>query len=156
MTVAEAAKEFLSQETIAVAGVSRSGQAVGNAIYKKLKETGHTVYATHPEAETLEGDPCYRSLADMPEKPDGVVITTAPDAAKSIVEDCIAAGVPRVWMHRSFGQGSYSDEAEMLGREKGLTVIAGGCPMMFCEPVDVGHKCIRWIAKVTGKMPDVG
>jgi hypothetical protein len=29
-------------------------------------------------------------------------------------------------------------------------VIAGGCPMMFCEPVDIGHKCMRWIIDVTG------
>jgi len=156
MTVAEAAKEFLDQKTLAVAGVSRSGAAVGNGILKKLKDSGYTVYITHPEAEEIDGEPCYRSVADMPAVPDGMVITTTPEAARAIVEDCASAGVARVWMHRSFGNGSFSDEAAAVGKEKGMTVIEGGCPMMFCEPVDLAHKCIRWIAKVSGKMPDVG
>jgi len=54
-------------------------------------------------------------------------------------------------MHRSFGQGSVDDEAVKSGQELGLTVIPGSCPMMFCEPVDIAHKCMRWFLRVSGK-----
>jgi hypothetical protein len=56
-------------------------------------------------------------------------------------------------MHRSFGTGSVSEEAVNLCREKGIEVIPGACPMMFCEPVDFGHRCMRWLLKVTGGLP---
>jgi hypothetical protein len=56
-------------------------------------------------------------------------------------------------MHRSFGSGSVSDGAARLGRERGITVIAGGCPMMYCDPVDPAHRCMRWLLRVTAKLP---
>jgi hypothetical protein len=31
-------------------------------------------------------------------------------------------------------------ECELLGIE----AIVGGCPLMFCGPVDVFHRCMRW------------
>ena len=62
-------------------------------------------------------------------------------------------GIERVWLHRSFGQGSYSDEAVEVARDAGIQIIPGSCPMMHCQPVDVGHKCIRWMLGATGKLP---
>lgn len=47
------------------------------------------------------------------------------------MRECIALGVPQVWMHRSIGPGSVSREAAELGRAQGIEVIAGGYPLMF-------------------------
>jgi hypothetical protein len=46
-----------------------------------------------------------------------------------------------------------SDEAVTLGREKGMTLIAGACPMMFLPGADIGHRCMRWVLGVTGGLP---
>jgi hypothetical protein len=40
-----------------------------------------------------------------------------------------------------------------FGREHGMSVIAGGCPMMFVPGADVGHKCMRWVLNFTGGLP---
>jgi len=151
--LAEAAAEFLAQEHIAVAGVSRSGKAAANAVYRKLRAAGKTVYAVNPKADRVEEDPCYPSLAALPGPIDGVVIATAPAATVEVVRQCVERGVPRVWIHRSFGEGSASEAAAALAAKHGIRVIPGGCPMMFCKPVDVGHRCIRWILEHTGGMP---
>jgi hypothetical protein len=34
-----------------------------------------------------------------------------------------------------------------------MTVIPGGCPMMFAGSVDFAHKCLRWILGATGGLP---
>ena len=54
-----------------------------------------------------------------------------------------------------FGKGnsSVSDAAVAYCREHDIDVIAGGCPLMFGEGADVGHKCMRWILGVTGGLP---
>ena len=150
----EAAREFLEQERIAVAGVSRDEKQTANAIYRHLRKHGYQVGPVNPSAQEVEGDRCYPSVSALPERPDGVLIVTPPEAAAAVARDCVEAGVPRVWMHRSFGDGSVSHEATRICREGGVAVLDGGCPMMFLEPVDIAHKCIRWILDKTGKLPD--
>lgn len=152
-TLQKTVTDFLAQKRIAVAGVSRNGDAAANAIYKKLRDAGYQVFPVNPNASEVEGDPCYANVSAIPEGVDGVVIATTPQVTAQIVRECAEAGVLRVWMHRSFGEGSVSSEAVDFCREQNMTVIPGGCPMMFCEPVDFGHKCIRWVLNLTGGLP---
>src|SRR5512138_3841872 len=105
----EKVNDFLSQERIAVAGVSRNkdAPAAANAIYRRLRDIGYQVYAINPNADEVEGDRCYHSVKDIPEKVGGIVIATAAKAADDVVRDCAEAGITRVWMHQSFhGAGS--------------------------------------------------
>ncbi len=149
----ELVDDFLAQKRIAVAGVSRGGTEAANAIYKKLKGADYHVFPINPNAEEVEGDKCYPSLQAIPDGVDGVVIATHPKVTEQIVKDCAEAGVSRVWIHRSFGQGSASENAIKYCQENNISVIPGGCPMMYCAPVDFGHKCMRWFLNLTGGIP---
>ncbi len=146
-------EDFLAQKRIAVAGVSRDANQAANTVYKRLRGAGYQVFALNPSAQEVEGDPCYPDLKALPEKVDGIVISTPLEAADQVVRQCAEAGVTRVWLHRSFGTGSVSPAAVKFCEEKGISVIAGGCPMMFCKPVDFGHTCMRWMLRVTGGLP---
>ncbi|HKI77348.1 MAG TPA: CoA-binding protein [Ignavibacteriaceae bacterium] len=152
-TLKQAANEFLSHKKIAVAGVSRKGDTAANAIYKKLKATSYDVFPVNPFAEKIEGDICYPDLESIPGNVEGVVIGTKPDATLKLVEECGKLKIEDVWIHQSFGNGSYDEKAVQRAKELGLKIIPGGCPMMFCEPVDVAHKCFRWFFDKTGKLP---
>jgi predicted CoA-binding protein len=146
------AEEFLAQERIAVAGVSRTKKDAANAIYLKLRDTGHQVFAINPNADSVEGDTCYASLQAIPGGVDGVVIITRPELTEKIVRDCVDAGVPRVWMHNNtFMESSVSDTAVQVCRDNNITVIDGGCPMMFLE---FGHKCMRWMLGMMNRLPN--
>lgn len=147
--------EFLALPRIAVAGVSRGGASPGNTIFRKLKDAGHEVYAVNPAAASVEGERCYPDLRSISPPPDGVVIATAPHATEQIVRECAELGIGRVWMHQSIIEpgSSISPEAVAFCHEHGISAIVGGCPMMFCEPVDFGHACMRWMMRVGGKLP---
>ena len=148
--------DFLARKRIAVAGVSRdnSHHPVGNLIYRRLKSTGHDVFAVNPHMQDFEGDRCYPDVQSIPDGVDGVVIITRPEITDQIVRDCREAGVRRVWMHQSVATGSsVSKAAVKYCRENDIGVIAGGCPMMFGPGVDFGHKCMRWIMSLTGSLP---
>ncbi len=148
-------EDFLAQKRIAVAGVSRTRKDAANTIYQKLKDTGYQVFPVNPNADTIEGDTCYPDLKSIPDGVNGVVIATRPEVAEHVVRECAEVGVPRVWIHRAFEfmGSSVSEEAVAFCRENDISVIEGGCPMMFCEPVDFGHKCMRWISQMTGGLP---
>ena len=148
--------DFLAQKRIAVAGVSRNGghHPVGNLIYKRLKTTGHDVFAVNPHIETFEGDRCYPDLKSIPGGVDGVVIITRPEVTEQVVHDCTDAGVRRVWMHQSVAsRSSVSAAAVEYCQEHDISVIAGACPMMFGPGADLGHTCMRWVLKLTGGLP---
>jgi uncharacterized protein len=153
--IEQAARDFLSHRRIAVAGVSRDGTSAANVVYRRLRAEGYEVFALNPHASEVKGDRCYASAGDVPGGVDGVVVGTAPSASAEVVRDCLAAGVARVWFHRSFGVGSVAEDAVALAERAGLAVIGGACPMMFLDPVDLPHRCMRWVLGATGKLSPV-
>ncbi|MCU0483701.1 MAG: CoA-binding protein [Chloroflexi bacterium] len=153
--VDQAIADFLAQKRIAVAGVSREpgGKHGGNVVYQRLKERGYEVFAVNPNADTVEGDPCYRSLAAIPGGVDAVVIATRPEIAPALVRECRELGIGRVWMHRSFGAGSVSKDAHEFCRQNGIASLAGGCPLMYGPTSDGGHRFMRVFAGLFGQLP---
>lgn len=152
-TLQASVDEFLAQKRIAVAGVSRrGGQESANLIYRKLRANEYEVFASNPKATEVEGDPCYATLSEIPAKLDGVVVVAPAAVSQQVVQECAKLGIKRVWLHRAFDNGSFSEEAVAYGREHNMQIIEGACPMMFLKP-DFGHRCMRWILGAMGKMP---
>jgi hypothetical protein len=73
--------------------------------------------------------------------------------AAQVVRQCAELGIRQVWLHRSFGQGSVAEEAVRECERRGIRCLVGGCPMMYCEPVDFGHRCMRWVLKLQSRLP---
>ncbi len=151
--VPEAVAEFLRGKRLVVAGVSRQPQQAANAIFRKLRDVGYEAIPVNPRAQTAEGVPCFPDLASVPGSVDGVVVATHPGVALELVRQCADRGVGRVWFHRSFGSGSVSREAVAACEAQGIACIVGGCPLMYCEPVDPFHRCMRWWLRLRGRVP---
>ena len=154
ISIEEAADAFLGHKRIAVTGVSRDPKGHGsNIVYTRLRDRGYEVFAVNPNADRVEGDACYHDLKSIPGGVEAVIIGTRPQHAAFAIEECKELGIDMVWMHRSFGTGSCSPEAAGLGRESGVLVIDGGCPLMFGPTADFGHKVMRFLLRPTGNVP---
>ncbi|MFI5227246.1 MAG: CoA-binding protein [Candidatus Limnocylindrales bacterium] len=155
MTAIKAAvTEFLTNKRIAVTGVSRTPATHGsNAIYQRLRDRGYEVFAVNPNADAVEGDTCYHDLRSIPGGVEAVVIGTRPEHVEGTMRECAELGIKQVWMHRGPGGGSVSAAATEYGRTHGITVIDGGCPLMFDPTADGGHKMMRFMFTLTGAVP---
>lgn len=154
ISIPEPIADFLQQHRIAIAGVSRKNDnAPANLIFRKLAATGHEPIAVNPTMSSYHGTRCYNALTAIPGRVDAALLAVHPSRTPELVRQCTECGISRVWMHRSFGEGSVSDKAVELCLKCGIRVIAGACPMMYCKPVDFGHKCMRWLLGVTGGLP---
>jgi|SRR5579859_2923727 len=152
--VKEAAAEFLATQRIAVTGVTRTAEGHGaNAVYTRLRDRGYKVFAVNPNADTVEGDKAYPDLRSIPGGVQAVVIATSPAHAEATMRECVDLGVKKVWMHRSVDAGSVSPSAVEFGRAHGITVIAGGCPLMFDPVADGAHKALKFFCTLTGAVP---
>ncbi len=153
-TIKEAAAEFLGKKRIAVTGVSRNPKGHGsNIVYQRLRERGYEVFAVNPHADEVEGDVCYHDLKSIPGGVDAVVMGTKPETAEITMQECDELGIGHVWMHRGFGGGSVSARATEFGRTHGITVIDGGCPLMFDPTADAGHKIMKIMLAPTKNVP---
>ncbi|MGZ4352217.1 MAG: CoA-binding protein [Gaiellaceae bacterium] len=152
--IKEAASEFLASKRVAVTGVSRKPKDHGgNVVYKRLRDRGYEVFAVNPNADEVEGDPCYHDLGSIPGGVEAVVIATRPERAEETMRECADLGIEHVWMHRGPGGGSVSPAATEYGRKRGITVIDGGCPCMFGPTADLGHKAMRVFLTLGGNVP---
>jgi predicted CoA-binding protein len=151
-TVKEAATAFLANKRVAVTGVSRTPKGHGsNLVYRRLSDRGYEVFAVNPNANEVEGDRCYHDLKSIPGGVQAVVIGTRPETAEDTMRECAELGIKHVWMHRGPGAGSVSAAATEYGRQHGITVIDGGCPLMFQPTADLGHRIMRLMN--VGKVP---
>jgi predicted CoA-binding protein len=151
-SVNEAAAAFLANKRVAVTGVSRTPKTHGsNSVYKRLRERGYEVFAVNPNAAQVEGDRAYSDLTSIPGGVDAVVIATRPEFAEGTMRECAELGIKHVWMHHGSGASSVSKPAADYGRQHGITVIDGGCPLMFGPTADFGHKVMR--VALSGRVP---
>lgn len=112
--------------SIAVVGAGDDPAKYGGRIYRNLKAKGFRVLAVNPGRDTVDGDPCYSSVADLPEPPTIVDFVVPPRVALEVLRQCLALGLKRVWL-----QPGAEDEAALAFAEaNGFTVRAHDCIMV--------------------------
>lgn len=140
-------EDFLKQKSLAVVGVSRNPNEFANGVFRKLKQSGYKVYPVNRDAVEVEGGLSYTSVRVLPEPVDGVLVMVPAEQSASVVQDCQAGGVTRVWLHRGAGQGAVSPEAVKLARQAGMAVVDGACPYMFLDKA-VFHRIHRFFTRL--------
>ncbi len=122
-------EEILALKRFAVTGVSQDPDKYGYKVYKALKAVvGYTVYAVNPNAENIDGDPCYPRIDNIPrpEKSDVpidcVVTVTPPEVTEETMRTAGHLKVPYVWMQ----PGSESTSAFNLARSFSMQIVSGG------------------------------
>jgi uncharacterized protein len=145
----ERVTEFLGRRRLALVGVSRGGRKFGNAVWQELRAQGYAVFAVHPTAGAIGGEPCWPSLAALPEPVDGVVIVVRPEQTERVVEEAHRAGIRRVWLQ----PGSESAAAVRFCEAHGIAVVRGECILLHAEPVRSIHAVHRWLWRALGKLP---
>lgn len=157
-------EEFLAQRCIAVTGVSRTREDAANANYRAFKQAGYRVYAINPRTDEVDGDPCYPDLKSLPEKPGAVFIVNRSAVAEQIIQECIDLGITNVWMHCALGTrppsflqkaaesiGGVTDKINRICRENEITLIPGGCALMYLN-TDEFHRIMRRFLGVFGAL----
>lgn len=148
MTTKANIDDFLAQKTLAVVGVSRNSKKYGNAAFKTLKSKGYKLIPVSRTIDTIKGEKCYHTLAELPVPVDGVLIVTHPKDTEILVKDAVKAGIKRVWMQR----GAESTVAIEYCEKHGIKAVYKQCILMFAQPTGV-HGVHHWVKGVFGTLP---
>jgi uncharacterized protein len=145
-------KAFIDTKSLAIAGVSRDSMKWGNVIFRAITKKGYTVFPVNPAADTINGKTCYKSVSDLPDNVENIIIAIPGSKIMPVLEECKKSGIKRIWLHQGSGSGAYNDEAKEFCKDKNLELVYGFCPMMFF-PNAGAHKIHLFFKKLFGAVP---
>jgi predicted CoA-binding protein len=111
---------------IAVVGVSCNPDKFGYKIFTDLLSAGFKVVAVGVRGGVVAEHTVYKSLKDLPNKPDIVITVVPPGETDKTVDEAISLGIKEIWMQ----PGSVSKEAVEKAKLAGVKVTDHGCFMV--------------------------
>jgi hypothetical protein len=117
--------------SIAVIGATDHPTKYGGVIYRDLKRRGFRVLAVNPYRETVDGDPCWKSVKDLPETPTIADFVIPASRGLDVVDECAEAGIENIWLQPG------AESSELLEKlENGpFTWLAHACIMVAARVV---------------------
>jgi uncharacterized protein len=145
-------QDFLAQKRFAFVGISRDPKDFSTSLFREFVKRGYDVVPVNPKASEILGKQSFPRIQDIKPPVDSLLVMTSPEVTETVVAECVAANVRRVWLYRATGTGAVSPKAVELCQKHGISVIPGECPFMFFahNSFHASHGLIRWI---TGSYP---
>ena len=131
-------KAALDPRSVAIIGASENPNKVGGRPVHYLDKFGFKgkIFPINPSRAEVQGYKCYKSLADLPESPEMVIVAVAGDNAIGAVEDCAAHGVKiAVVMASGFGE---VDAVAGKAKERRMVEVAHKAGMRIVGPNSQG------------------
>jgi predicted CoA-binding protein len=119
MTIMSLSQDMLTLHTWAVVGASTDKEKYGYKLYKKLKDHGYQVYPVNPGYDTIEGDKCYHSLSELPEKPEVIDMVVNPRIGIKVIDEADQLGIQNIWLQ----PGTHNDEIVKSIEQKGMQYV---------------------------------
>ena len=153
MTRMENVQDFLAQKRFAFVGVSSRPKDFSRALFLEFQVRQYEPVPVHPEAAEIEGTPCFAHVRDIQPPVDSVLLMTSPAVTDRVIQECVEAGVKRVWFYRGGGQGALTEAAMQLCEANGIRAVAGECPFMFFDNTAWFHRFHGLVKKIVGTYP---
>ena len=115
-------------KTVAIIGASNDRRKFGNKAVRAFVKQGYTVYPVNLKEAEVEGLPAYKSIAEVPTKPQMVSVYLPPPILMKVLPDIAAKGCEELWLN----PGTESDDVLAAAERLGLNVIQA------CSIVGVG------------------
>ena len=115
-------------KSVAIIGASKDRSKYGNKAVRAFLKQGYKVYPVNLKETEIEGLPVFRSIADLPERPDMVSVYVSPNILLGLLREIAAKGCDELWIN----PGAESDEVIAEAERLNLNVIQA------CSIVGVG------------------
>ena len=114
--------------SVAVIGASNDRSKWGNKSVRAFQQRGFKVYPVNPTEPTVEDLPAFKSIAEIPVRPDKVTVYVRPQVLLKLLPEIAARGCDELWLN----PGTESDEVIAEAERLKLNVIQA------CSIIGVG------------------
>jgi predicted CoA-binding protein len=100
---------------VVIHGASADRAKFGNKAVRAFRQQGWTVYPVNPKETEIEGLPCYKSIVEVPARPQMISAYLPPPVLLTILPDIAAKGCEELWLNPGTASAAILAEAERLG-----------------------------------------
>jgi len=118
----------MNRQTIAIIGASNDRSKFGNKAVRAFLQQGYEVFPVNPKEETIEGLRAFKSIADVPVRPQRISVYLPPPVLLNVLPEIASKGCDELWLN----PGTESDEVIAQAERLGLNVVQA------CSIVGVG------------------
>ena len=115
--------------SVAIIGASADRSKFGNKAVRAFLRRGYTVFPVNPKETEIENLPAFKSIAEVPSRPDLVSVYLPPPVLLKVLPAIAARGCDELWLN----PGTESDEVLVAAETLGLNVIQA------CSIVGIGE-----------------
>jgi len=108
---------------IAVVGLSSKPDRASHVVSEYMQKQGYRIIPVYPKEEKILGEKVYRSLSEIKERVDAVVIFRRSEEVLAIVKEAIKLKPAVIWMQ----EGIINEEAAQLARKSNIDVVMDKC-----------------------------
>jgi len=113
-------------KVMAVVGLSPKPHRDSNIVAKYFQDLGYKIIPVYPREETILGEKVYRSLPEIPEKVDMVVVFRKGSDTPPIAQKAVEIGAKYFWLQETV----INDEAIKIAKNGGLEAVQDKCAMV--------------------------
>ncbi len=146
----ESARAFLTVKRFAVVGVSRNEKDFSRYLLRELLARGYDAVPVNPALSEAEGRRAYACVSEIDPPVDAALFLTAPAVTEQALQDALAAGIRKVWLHRGGGQGAATPAALALCAVNGAEVVSDLCPFMVMPGASFPHRAHAFVRRHLG------
>lgn len=126
---------FFQPRSVAVVGASDEAGSVGAAVFRNLRAGGfaHSLWPVNPAHDSIAGEPCFRSAAELPDVADLIIVCTPARVVPSVIAQFAATGtraavVLTAGLDAPGADGRTLQQAMLdAARPAGLRILGGNC-----------------------------
>jgi uncharacterized protein len=109
--------------TIAIVGLSAEWHRPSFFVAKYLQQHGYRIVPVNPRYDSILGEPCFKTLEEIPHPVDMVDVFRKPADVAPIAHSAVAIGAKCLWQQL----GVVNTEADALARAAGLDSVMDRC-----------------------------
>jgi len=102
-------------KTVAVLGASSDRNKYGNKAVRAFRQQGYEVFPINPKEEQIEGLPAFKTVSELPLRPDKISVYLPPQVLLKLLPDIAAKGCDELWLNPGTESDAVVEEAERLG-----------------------------------------
>ena len=119
-------KMLADTKVMAVVGLSPKEHRDSNIVAKYFQDKGIKIIPIYPREEIILGEKVYRSLPEIPEKVDMVVVFRKGADTPPIAKKAVEIGAKYLWLQETV----INDEAIKIAEDGGLEAVQDKCTMV--------------------------
>lgn len=102
-------------KSIAILGASKDRTKFGNIAVRAFQQKGWRVLPVNPKETEIEGLACYRTVTELPERPNLISVYLPPPVTLKVLPEVAARGCDELWLNPGTESDDVLAEAERLG-----------------------------------------